>query len=37
VCQGKYAHAEEHAKYPDADRTVDKIADILDLDLTTLQ
>jgi FMN phosphatase YigB (HAD superfamily) len=37
VCQGKYAHAEEHAKYPDADRTVDKVADILELDLTTLQ
>ncbi len=36
VCQGKYAHAEEHAKYPDADRTIDAIADILDLDLTTL-
>jgi FMN phosphatase YigB (HAD superfamily) len=35
VCQGKYAHAAEHDTFPPADRSVDAIADILDLDLTT--
>jgi FMN phosphatase YigB (HAD superfamily) len=35
VCQGKYAHAKEHDEFPPADRTVDAIVDILDLDLTT--
>jgi FMN phosphatase YigB (HAD superfamily) len=35
VCQGKYAHAREHDEFPPADRTVDAIADILDLDLST--
>lgn len=34
VCQGKYAHAAEHDTFPPADRSVDAIADILDLDLT---
>jgi len=34
VCQGRYAHAAEHDTYPDADRSVDAIADILSLDLT---
>ncbi len=37
VCQGKHAHAEEHARFADADRTIDAITDILDLDLATLQ
>lgn len=36
VCQGKYAHAGEHAIYPDADRTIDAIADLVDLDLERL-
>jgi len=36
VCQGKYAHAAEHDTLPPADRSVDAIADILHLDLTTL-
>jgi FMN phosphatase YigB (HAD superfamily) len=35
VCQGKYAHAKEHDEFPPADRTVDALADILDLDLST--
>lgn len=35
VCQGRYAHAAEHATLPPADRSVDAIADILSLDLTT--
>jgi len=35
VCQGKYAHAAEHDAYPDADLTVDRIADIIDLDLSS--
>jgi len=35
VCQGRYAHAAEHDTLPPADRSVDAIADILDLDLTT--
>jgi hypothetical protein len=34
VCQGKYAHAAEHETYPPADRSVDAIADIVDLDFT---
>ncbi|MES2209324.1 MAG: HAD family hydrolase [Chloroflexota bacterium] len=36
VCQGRYAHAAEHDAFPAADRSVDAIADILALDLTTL-
>ncbi len=28
VCQGRYAHADEHDAHPDADRTVDAIADV---------
>ncbi len=35
VCQGKYAHAAEHDTLPPADRSVDAIADLLRLDLTT--
>lgn len=35
VCQGRYAHAAEHDTHPPADRSVDAIADILDIDLTT--
>ncbi len=35
VCQGRYAHAAEHDTLPPADRSVDAIADILHLDLTT--
>ncbi len=34
VCQGKYAHAAEHDTFPPADRSVDAIADIVNLDLT---
>jgi len=37
VCQGRYAHAAEHDDFPDADHTIDAIADILDIDLSTLQ
>lgn len=37
VCQGKYAHADEHAMYPPADRMVGAIVDILDLDLSSIQ
>ena len=37
VCQGKYAHDGEHDEFPDADRTVDKIADMLELDLDSYQ
>ncbi len=36
VCQGKYAHAAEHDTYPPADRSVDAIAEIVDLDFTTI-
>ena len=35
VCQGRYAHSAEHDAYPPADRSVDAIADILELDLAT--
>lgn len=35
VCQGRYGHAAEHDNLPPADRSVDAIADILDMDLTT--
>ncbi len=35
VCQGKYAHANEHDEFPPADRTVGVIADILSLGPTT--
>lgn len=36
VCQGRYAHAAEHDTFPPADRSVDAIAEILNLDLTTI-
>ena len=35
VCQGRYGHAAEHDNLPPTDRSVDAIADILDMDLTT--
>ena len=37
VCQGRYAHAAEHDTFPPADRSVNRISDILSLDLTTIQ
>lgn len=37
VCQGKYAHAAEHDSFPPADRSIDAIADLRSLDLTTLK
>lgn len=36
VCQGRYAHAAEHDEFPDADRTVDAIAELLDVDLASV-
>lgn len=36
VCQGKYAHAAEHDAFAPPDRSVDAIADLLDLDFSTL-
>lgn len=35
VCQGRYAHAAEHEAFAPADRSIDRIADLLDLDLST--
>lgn len=37
VCQGAYSHAREQDEFAPADLTVDHIADILDIDLDTLQ
>lgn len=37
VCQGRYAHAADHDRYPRADVEVDRIADLLDLDPTALR
>lgn len=36
VCQGRYAHAVEHDRYPHADVEVDAIADLLELDLSRI-
>lgn len=36
VCQGKYAHADEHGDCASADHVVDTIGDILELDLSAL-
>jgi len=37
VCQGRHAHAAEHETFPPADRSVDAIAEILDVDLSTFK
>jgi len=36
VCQGKYAHAEEHRTYPDADRTYETIGELAGVTLHDL-
>lgn len=35
VCQGKYAHEGEHGLTPPPDRSIDAIADLLEIDLTS--
>jgi hypothetical protein len=37
VCQGKYAHAEEHQDYPAAELHMEAIADLLTLSLKDLR
>ena len=37
VCQGADSHAHEHDPFAPVDLTVDHIADILDIDIDTIQ